>query len=85
MVSEGRQDVSAGGYRWPAFDSSDDYDRLVGVLDVEYERGMIARELKSNSSSEVSDVFVDYDCMDKDHRSTDYNFFFADGAAINAK
>ena len=75
MVSEKRQDVSAGGYTWPAFDSLDDYDRLVGILDVEFEGRATARELRSNSFSEVSDALVEYDYTSKDCRSTDYNCY----------
>lgn len=72
MVSEKPQDVSVGEYTWPEIDGLDDYDRLVGILDVGFEGEAIARELKSNSSSEVSDVLVEYDYIDKDCRSTAY-------------
>ena len=74
-MSEERQDVAPGGYTWIAIDSPDDYDELVGILDVEFDPGRIVRDLKSNISSEVSAVLVEHDYIDKDYRSTFYNFY----------
>ena len=36
-MSEEPQDVAPGGYTWLEIDSPDDYDRLVDILDVEFE------------------------------------------------
>ena len=64
-----------GGYAWLEIDSPDDYDRLVDILDVEFEPEVIAWKLKNNIYSEVSGVLVEHDYIDKDYRSTFYNFY----------
>ena len=74
-MSEDPQDVATGGYAWLEIDSPDDYDRLVEILDVEFEPEVIAWKLKNNISSEVSGVLVEHDYIDKDYRSTLYNFY----------
>ena len=74
-MSEESQEVAPGGYTWLEIDSQDDYDKLVGILDVEFEPEAIARELKNNITSEVSSVLVEHDYIDKDYRSTFYNFY----------
>ena len=75
-VSEEPREVALGGYTWLEIDSPDDYDRLVGILDVAFEPEAIAWELKNNISSEiVSGVLVEHDYIDKDYRSTFYNFY----------
>ncbi len=75
-VSEESQEVAPGGYTWLEIDCQDDYDRLVDILDVEFEPAVIAEELKTNISSEiVSGVLVEHDYIDKDYRSTFYNFY----------
>ena len=75
-MSEEPQEVVPGGYAWLEIDRQDDYDRLVDILDVEFEPAVIAEELKNNISSEiVSGVLVEYDYIDKDYRSTFYNFY----------
>ena len=75
-MSEESQEVAPGGYTWLEIDSKDDYDKLVGILDVEFEPAVIAQELKNNISSEiVSGVLMEHDYIDKDYRSTFYNFY----------
>lgn len=74
-MSEEPQDLATGGYTWLQVDSPDDYDRLVGILDVAFDPEAIAWELKNNISSEVSGVLVEHDYIDKDYRSTFYNFY----------
>ena len=74
-MSEEPQDVALGGYTWLAIDGPDDYDKLVGILDGEFDPGRIARDLKNNISSEVSAILVEHDYIDKDYRSTFYNFY----------
>ena len=60
---------------WRQVDSPDDNDRLVDILDVEFEPDAIAWKLKNNISSEVSGVLVEHDYIDKEYRSTFYNFY----------
>ena len=74
-VSEEPQDVAPGGYTWLAIDNPDDYDKLVDILDVEFEPKAIARKLKNKISNQVSGVLVEHDYIDKDYRSTFYNFY----------
>ena len=78
-MSEGPQDVAPGGYTWLEIDSPDDYD----ILDVEFEPEAIAWELKNNISSEVSGVLVEHDYIDKDYRSTFYNFYAKMGRPLS--
>ena len=70
-----REEFGLGGYTWLKIGNLDDYDKLIGILDVEFEPEGIAWELKNNISSEVSAVLVEYDYIDKDYRSTFYNFY----------
>ena len=56
-------------------DSQEDYDKLVGTLDAVFGPGAVARELKNNISDEVGGVLVEHDYIDKDYRSTFYNFY----------
>ena len=83
-MSEDTQDVATGGYAWLEIDSPDDYDRLVDILEVEFEPEVIAWKLKNNISSEVSGVLVEHDYIDKDYRSTFYKFLCEDGGALSA-
>ena len=73
-MNEQRQEVAAGGHAWLEIDSPNDCDGLVDILDDAFEPAVIARELKNNISSDVSGVLVEHDYIDKDYRSTFYNF-----------
>ena len=64
-VSEESGEVAPGGYMWHEIASQDDYDRLVDILDVEFEPEAIACQLKNNISSEVSGVLVEHDYIDR--------------------
>ena len=75
MVREESQQVAPSGYTWLEIDSQDDYDRLADILDIEFEPETIADQLKNSISSEVSGVLVEHDYIDKDYRSTFYNFY----------
>ncbi|MCY4229471.1 MAG: hypothetical protein OXF26_01020 [Alphaproteobacteria bacterium] len=75
-MSEEPRDFAPGGYTWLKIDSLEDYGRLVGILDVAFEPELIAEALKNNISNEiVSGVLVEHDYIDKDYRSTFYNFY----------
>ena len=74
-MSEESEDIAPGGYTWLEIDSPEDYDRLVDILDGEFEPDAIAWELKHNISGEVNAVLVEHDYIDKDYRSTFYNFY----------
>ncbi len=75
-MSKESQEAAPGGYTWLEIDSQDDYSNLAGILDAEFEPAAVAQELKNNISSEiVSGVLVEHDYIDKDYRSTFYNFY----------
>ena len=75
-MSEDPLEVAPGGYTWLKIDSPNDYDRLEGILDVAFEPDAVTSELKNSISSEiVSGVLVEHDYIDKDYRSTFYNFY----------
>ena len=74
-MSEYSEDSGLGGYTWLEIGDPDDYDKLIGILDVAFEPEAIAWELKNNISSEVSAILIEHDYIDKDYRSTFYNFY----------
>ena len=74
-VSDDSENNELESYTWLEIGSPEDYDRLVGILDVEFDPKTIAWELKHNISSEVSAVLVEHDYVDKDYRSTFYNYY----------
>lgn len=74
-MSDEREDVVTGGYSWLDINGKEDYDGLVDVLDIEFEPTKIVWELKNNISNLVSAILVEHDYIDKDYRSTFYNFY----------
>jgi len=74
-MSDDLREFSAGGYTWLVIDSPDDYNRLTEILDDPFEPEAIARKLKNNISEEISGVLIEHDYIDKDYRSTFYNFY----------
>ncbi|MCY4302018.1 MAG: hypothetical protein OXC68_09845 [Aestuariivita sp.] len=74
-MSDDLREFSTGGYTWLVIDSPDDYNRLTEILDDPFEPEAIARKLKNNISEEISGVLIEHDYIDKDYRSTFYNFY----------
>ena len=74
-VGETSNDIGLGGYTWLELDSPTDYDKLIDILDVEFDPLKIAANLKTNISREVGAVLVEHDYIDKDYRSTFYNYY----------
>ncbi len=74
-MSEAQGYSALGGYTWLDIDRPADYEELVNILGGEYEPTKIAVELQNNISSEVSAILVEHDYIDKDYRSTFYNFY----------
>lgn len=62
-------------YDWIDLQSSQDYDRLVDVLPAEYDPKGIAQRLKSQLTHAAKGVLVEHGYVDKDYRSTFYNFY----------
>ena len=74
-MSDKANDTGIGGYTWIEIHSSEDYDRLIDILDVDFGPAKIAADLKNNISGEVGAVLVEHDYIDKDYRSTYFNYY----------
>ena len=59
--------------------ASDDYLKLIDVIDFEFGPNEICNQLKTHITNEVKFILVEYDYVDKDYRSTYYNFYSKKG------
>ena len=66
-------------YDWIDLQTPDDYDRLIGVLDQEFEPKKISHRLKLEVTAAVKGLLVEHGYVDKDYRSTFYNFYAKKG------
>ena len=66
-------------YDWIDIQTPDDYDRLIGVLDPEFDPKNISHRLKSQVTAGAKGVLVEHEYVDKDYRSTFYNFYAKKG------
>ena len=66
-------------YDWIDLEDPEDYDRLIDVLDPEFDPKTIAQSLKSQVSDAAKGVLVEHGYVDKDYRSTFYNFYAKKG------
>ncbi len=66
-------------YDWIDLTAPGGYDRLVDVLDPEFDPAAIAQSLKSQVTDAVKAVLVEHGYVDKDYRSTYYNFYATKG------
>lgn len=66
-------------YDWIDIQAPDDYDRLIGVLDPEFEPKKISHRLKLEVTAAATGVLVEHGYVDKDYRSTFYNFYAKKG------
>ena len=62
-------------YDWIELRTVEDYDRLVDVLDPEFDPKGIAQRLKTQLTPAAERVLVEHGYVDKDYRSTFYNFY----------
>ena len=62
-------------YDWIDLKTSQDYDHLVDVLDPEFDPTGIAQRLKTQLTHAAEGVLVEHGYVDKDYRSTFYNFY----------
>ena len=62
-------------YDWIDLQTPAHYDRLVDVLDPEFDPTGIAQRLETQLSHAVRGVLVEHGYVDKDYRSTFYNFY----------
>ena len=62
-------------YDWIELQTPAHYDRLVNVLDSEFDPKGIAQRLKTQLTHAAKGVLVEHGYVDKDYRSTFYNFY----------
>ena len=66
-------------YDWIDLEAPESYDRLIQVLDPEFDPKGIAESLKSQVTDAAKGVLVEHRYVDKDYRSTFYNFYAKKG------
>ena len=62
-------------YDWLDLSTPEGYDRLVEVLDPEFDPKGIAERLKTQLTKDAKGMLVEHGYIDKDYRSTFYNFY----------
>ena len=71
-------------YDWIDLQAPEDYDRLVQVLDAEFDPNGISIRLKSEVTDLAKGMLVEHGYVDKDYRSTFYNFYAKKGRQYRA-
>ena len=71
-------------YDWIDLQTPEDYDCLIGVLDPEFEPERISQRLKREVTAAAKGVLVEHGYVDKDYRSTFYNFYAKKGRQYRA-
>ena len=66
-------------YDWLKITATEDYDRLAEKLDNEFQPKRIADQLQRAITDEVGAVLIERGYIDKDYRSTFYNFYAKKG------
>ena len=66
-------------YDWIDLENGASYDQLLKVLDPEFDPASIAASLKSQVTDKTKGVLVEHGYVDKDYRSTFYNFYAKKG------
>ena len=66
-------------YDWIDLEDGQGYDQLLNVLDPEFDPRGIAASLKSQVTDAAKGVLVEHGYVDKDYRSTFYNFYAKKG------
>ena len=66
-------------YDWIELDTPEAYDLLINVLDPEFDPKGIAQRLKTQLTDAAKGVLVEHGYVDKDYRSTFYNFYAKKG------
>ena len=67
------------GYTWATISAPDDYDQLSSMLDEVFQPAKVAETLKNGISPGVKGMLVETGYIDKDYRSTYYNFYAKKG------
>ena len=71
-------------YDWIDVQAPQDYNRLIEVLDAEFDPEGIAESLKTQVTAAAKGVLVEHGYVDKDYRSTFYNFYAKKGRQYRA-
>ncbi len=71
-------------YTWIPLGSSADLSQLASHIPSEYSPGIVAQNLASNLSNAVKAVLIERNYVDKDYRSTYYNFYAKKGQRYRA-
>ncbi|MXY47670.1 MAG: hypothetical protein F4Y38_00080 [Gemmatimonadetes bacterium] len=71
-------------YDWIEIQGPQDYDQLIEVLDPEFGPKKISQHLKLEVTAAVKGVLVEHGYVDKDYRSTFYNFYTKKGRQYRA-
>ena len=71
-------------YDWIDLRVPQDYNCLVQVLDAEFDPNRIAERLKTQVTAAAKGVLVEHGYVDKDYRSTFYNFYAKKGRQYRA-
>ena len=66
-------------YDWIDLEDGQGYDQLLNVLDPEFDPRGIAASLESQVTGAAKGVLVEHGYVDKDYRSTFYNFYAKKG------
>lgn len=66
-------------YKWIVIDSPEAYRQLEEFIDAEYEPTRVVQLLAKGLTPQVAGVLVEFDYVDKDYRSTYYNYYAKKG------
>ena len=70
---------TSASYDWIERDTPEAYDLLIDLLDPEFDPKGIAQRLKTQLTDDAKGVLVGHGYVDKDYRSTFYNFYAKKG------
>ena len=71
--------MASTSYDWIERDTPEAYDLLIDLLDPEFDPKGIAQRLKTQLTDDAKGVLVEHGYVDKDYRSTFYNFYAKKG------
>lgn len=74
-----RRTTPVSGYTWVRIGSPDDFDQLIPLLDQDFAPEQVIPKLKEGIRATVGGVLVETEYIDKDYRSTYYQFYAKKG------
>lgn len=66
-------------HNWLKLESTDDIAKIAELIDAEFDPETVAQRLQEGISSRVAAILIEYNYIDKDYRSTYYNFYSKKG------